>query len=46
LFGQEFELVPAGNRYGIPAFYELHAWIWKFNPLGLFADWNPRVHCP
>jgi hypothetical protein len=41
LFGQEFELVPAGNRYGIPAFYELHAWIWKHNPSGMFSDWNP-----
>jgi hypothetical protein len=45
LFGQEFELVLAGNRYGLPAFYELHAWIWKHNPLGLFNDWNPRVTC-
>lgn len=25
----------------------LHAWIWKWNPTGLFADWNPRVRaCP
>jgi hypothetical protein len=45
LFGQEFELVPAGNRYGIPAFYELHAWIWKHNPSGMFSDWNPEVTC-
>lgn len=45
LFGQQFALVPAGNRYGLPAFYELHAWIWKHNPLGLFNDWNPRVSC-
>lgn len=45
LFGQQFELVPAGNRYGLPAFYELHAWIWKHNPSGLFNDWNPRVSC-
>jgi hypothetical protein len=46
LFGREFELVPAGNRYGLPPFYELHAWLWKHNPSGMFADWNPRVHCP
>ncbi len=45
LFGQQFELVPAGNRYGLPDFYELHAWIWKANPNGLFDDWNPGVHC-
>jgi streptogramin lyase len=45
LFGHEFMLVPAGNRFGIPAFYALHAWIWKDNPSGMFAIWNPRVHC-
>jgi hypothetical protein len=45
LFGQQFELVPAGNRYGLPDFYELHAWVWKANANGLFADWNPAVHC-
>ncbi len=25
LFGQTMELIPAGNRYGLPDFYELHA---------------------
>ena len=24
----------------------LHMWIWKENPAGLFADWNPEVKCP
>jgi hypothetical protein len=23
----------------------LHVWIWKENPSGLFAPWNPRVTC-
>jgi len=23
----------------------LHAWIWKSNPAGMLADWNPRVTC-
>jgi hypothetical protein len=45
LFGQHFMLTPAGNRFGIPAFYSLHAWIWKFNPSGTFAMWNPLVTC-
>jgi hypothetical protein len=45
LFGRRFELTPAGNRYGLPPFYELHAWIWKHNPRGMFDDWNPRVTC-
>lgn len=45
LFGQHFTLVGAGNRYGLPPFYELHAWIWKHNPSGMFNDWNPLVSC-
>ena len=23
----------------------LHAWVWKHNPAGMFADWNPTVTC-
>jgi hypothetical protein len=45
LFGQSFDLTRGGNRYGLPAFYSLHAWIWKHNPAGTFAMWNPDVHC-
>ncbi len=45
LFGQTFHLVPAGNRYGLPAFYELHVWVWQPNPSGMFYEWNPRVSC-
>jgi hypothetical protein len=26
-------------------YWYLHAWAWKPNPSGLFADWNPTVHC-
>jgi hypothetical protein len=26
--------------------YITHAWIWKHNPAGMFADWNPAVSCP
>ena len=37
---------PAPNRFGLPAFYMLHAWIYKHNPAGKFEPWNPRVHCP
>lgn len=25
--------------------WALHAWVWKHNPSGVFADWNPRVSC-
>ena len=38
LFGTEFEAVDAGNRYGLPPFYELHAWLWKHNPNGTFGQ--------
>jgi hypothetical protein len=46
LFGQRFALTPQPNRYGLPAFYSLHAWVWKNNPAGTFAMWNARVSCP
>jgi hypothetical protein len=46
LFGEKFMLTSGDNRFGIPAFYSLHVWIYKHNPTGLFAMWNPRVKCP
>ena len=33
------------NRYEIPAVLSLHVWLWKFNPSGLFAPFNPNVSC-
>lgn len=45
LLGHQFSLVQAGNRYGLPSFYELHAWAWEMNESGDFADYNPRVVC-
>ena len=45
LYGRTFELLKAGNRYGLDAFYELHAWVWKHNSRGMFDDWNPAVKC-
>lgn len=45
LFGVEFDLVPSPNRFGIPAFYALHAWIFRNNQAGTFAPWNPKVTC-
>jgi hypothetical protein len=26
-------------------FYTHHAWIWRHNPSGMMADWNPEVTC-
>lgn len=45
LGGQLFSFTNAPNRYGLPAFYELHVWAWKANPSGTFADMNPNVSC-
>jgi hypothetical protein len=25
--------------------WTLHVWLFKHNPNGLFADWNPLVRC-
>jgi hypothetical protein len=46
LFGRQFDFTPSPNRYGIPAFYSLHAWVWNPNPAGLLEPWNPNVKCP
>lgn len=45
LFGKQFDVVGSPNRYGLPAFYALHAWIWKPNPSGILNAWNPNVEC-
>ena len=45
LFGRQLQLVPFPNRYGVPAFYQIHVWLWKHNPAGMFSDWNTRVSC-
>jgi hypothetical protein len=44
-FGHRFDFTPKGNRFGLPAFYSLHAWIWKHNPAGTFTMWNPNSTC-
>ena len=45
LENQLFSFTNTPNRYGLPAFYELHVWAWKDNPKGAFADMNPNVSC-
>ncbi len=39
LFGQPFAYNTVFNVWA------LHVWVWKENPNGLYADWNPRVSC-
>lgn len=43
--GHLMHFVGEPNRYGLPAFYELHVWAWARNPDGFFADWNRLVTC-
>jgi hypothetical protein len=46
VLGQPMKYIDGNNRYGItPGFYELHYWLYKPNPAGTFADWNPTVSC-
>lgn len=45
LENQAFQFVNAPNRYGLPAFFELHVWAWRDNPNGAFVDWNTKVSC-
>lgn len=34
-----------GHEPGMPIHYDLHVWLFKANPDGVFAPWNPRVTC-
>jgi hypothetical protein len=40
LFGREFV---HNNTFNL---WMLHVWVWKHNPSGMFADYNPNVSCP
>ena len=45
VLGTDLAAVGAANRYGMPAFYQRHVWLFEPNPNGIFADWNPNVSC-
>ena len=42
LFGVPFDL----RTHGWKPHFELHLWLWRENPNGLTAEWNPKVECP
>lgn len=48
LFGQAFDGPMEGHEPLLPQglhHYDLHAWLWKQNPAGLFSPTNPSVKC-
>jgi len=48
LFGQKFMGPMEGHEPLIPkefVHYDLHAWLFKDNPLGMFSATNPKVNC-
>ena len=48
LFSRTFEGPRAGHTPLLPAelhHYDLHAWLFKENPAGLFHHINPTVEC-
>jgi hypothetical protein len=49
LFGQPFDGPMEGHEPTMPAevhHYDLHVWLFKPNPAGLFNPVNPDVKCP
>jgi hypothetical protein len=46
LFGHRFNGPMEGHGPGMPVHYDIHAWVWKHNPAGELADFNPHVTCP
>ncbi len=46
LFGQPFDGPMPAHHPGMETHYDLHVWLWKDNPSGLFSAWNPNVTCP
>lgn len=45
LYGRAFDGPMLGHSPGMPIHYDLHVWLQKRNPSGMFAQWNPEVSC-
>lgn len=46
LFGQTFAGPMPGHAPGEPFHYDLHVWIWRHNPSGMFTQFNSKLSCP
>lgn len=45
VLGEEMMGPMPGHGPDEPEHYDLHAWVWKDNPNGVFAPFNPNVTC-
>lgn len=45
LFGRPLDGPMDQHEPGQPPHYDLHVWIWKANPSGMFTPFNPNVTC-
>jgi hypothetical protein len=46
LFGAfPFDGPMAGHEQGMAIHYDLHVWLYRHNPAGQLAPWNPKVTC-
>lgn len=45
LGGIPFDGPMPGHEPGMPTHYDLHVWVGKHNPAGLFAPFNPALSC-
>lgn len=45
LFGRAFDGPMDGHIPLQPRHYDLHVWLWEYNPDGLFDHYNPRLSC-
>lgn len=49
IFGKDLEGPMEGHQPVMPAglhHYDLHVWLWKDNPAGVYSPTNPAVKCP
>lgn len=49
IFGKQLEGPMEGHEPLMPAglhHYDLHVWLWKTNPAGVFSPTNPALSCP
>ncbi|HSP77057.1 MAG TPA: hypothetical protein VLQ93_00910 [Myxococcaceae bacterium] len=45
VLGQGFDGPMPGHTPDMPVHYDLHVWLYKYNPDGLFAQFNPLARC-